>query len=1298
VLVTHSDSPLEQVMGEAFPLCPRKNQSDCNRGALDGYWAPPQCLESPGRCIEIVHPTPVWAQFSYIEQLVRNFHLEAVVAYYDFDGMSDVITAQVGAGIASPFFWFEPDPFTTMVDSVRISFPDYYYGCNLQPSYHPDTGNIACDFPPTELLKIAAPVVGDTMEEAYFVLQQIKIYREVIEGLVSQSGLQSETVCDFITSSTDLIREWVPSCLTHPPLTEEVLQGAEVFFPDELECRTVTCQNRQVLRYQSQLRLYYCDDCGSTTVPNEAKNQCVPCPWGEEVDSISGECQACAPGTIAATEGSCALCPAGWFSAGGSATECSPCPPGKSTEMQPGAEACEPCPAGRFVGLAGSNCTACPVGTFAAEIASSACVLCEVGTYAANVSTTACTQCGAGRHSVTRFATMERLDVYGEAMYNYVLGSHTHLHCGCDRGMRVDAGGNCHECSAGMLCPGLGVVLIEPGYYAESLADVSVFKCHGDDRRCIGGEPGSTCARGRRGITCAECKNMMVASSAECVPCSGSDRVPFILFVIGAVLVIVIVDVFSTSSFTKSMSLSVVFCAIAAGQLVTFMQVVTIVSLLSLQIEGPLKAVLQVATLLAFDVDYLKVGCIGNVSPLGEYVSKLLALIAGVVVLCAVHTTWMGIRHHWNLLKMRSERWSVVASVAALIMVFYISITSIVLEPLQCKDHPNGLWTVWSFPSVICWHSDEHKVMLVLAILIFLFGPVSFLACLILVLHQMPSRLRRGDAKFVRTFSFLFFRFKPGLHWFLVVHMIKNLMLACCLIIPSILLQILCLEIVLLAGWGATLLYRPWRMQQAEFLDTMLTVSMLLIVVIVSFFVESTSGRTFDMFSWICAILVVLIVGFLLAAVMFNLWRQYVSPRKRFEFFLCHHKAASGAFTRLLKMCFKETKLGSDVFIDSDQLHNLDHLFDFVRSQTRNLVIVATAEIFTRPWCLGEMTMARLEKLPTVMLVLPGCNVPDDKFVEAIGEAGAMQNSEVLVESGIDMNMVKETLVWVKDIHKIHIGKCITHELMDQIVVKLRSKDIALASLDDVATFLGEDAVHRISTQKKREAASGQKASNKGMSYLIYDTENMDACAACFVLQKLLTVLFVYATDLIPTILHSAEVLPPLSVVMVMCTNGTLENPRCLLMLAQAAVTRHFLYPLVAEPTFRFPPEGASQWLQSLALPSSLEAEDVEHAAFSIQVLFKEIATAFQPNTSSQVVLQVSAEEVHRRLMLLQTRMDRLCSNQELPVRSERASSKAKDEIVASSEMAHTVCVGRLESTWEDQDKEVIVHFGDYEL
>eukprot|EP00971_Amphidinium_carterae_P057002 1127110-Amphidinium_carterae.1 len=54
------------------------------------------------------------------------------------------------------------------------------------------------------------------------------------------------------------------------------------------------------------------------------------------------------------------------------------------------------------------------------------------------------------------------------------------------------------------------------------------------------------------------------------------------------------------------------------------------------------------------------------------------------------------------------------------------------------------------------------------------------------------------------------------------------------------------------------------------------------------------------------------------------------------------------------------------------------------------------------------MTMARLEKLPTVMLVLPGCNVPDDKFVEAIGEAGAMQNSEVLVESGIDMNMVKD--------------------------------------------------------------------------------------------------------------------------------------------------------------------------------------------------------------------------------------------------------------------------------------------------
>eukprot|EP00971_Amphidinium_carterae_P302278 6006243-Amphidinium_carterae.1 len=47
-------------------------------------------------------------------------------------------------------------------------------------------------------------------------------------------------------------------------------------------------------------------------------------------------------------------------------------------------------------------------------------------------------------------------------------------------------------------------------------------------------------------------------------------------------------------------------------------------------------------------------------------------------------------------------------SIGTLFMVFYISVTSIVLAPLQCESHPNGKWTIRSFQSILCWDSEEQ--------------------------------------------------------------------------------------------------------------------------------------------------------------------------------------------------------------------------------------------------------------------------------------------------------------------------------------------------------------------------------------------------------------------------------------------------------------------------------------------------------------------------------------------------------------------------------------------------------------
>eukprot|EP00971_Amphidinium_carterae_P136839 2711286-Amphidinium_carterae.1 len=66
------------------------------------------------------------------------------------------------------------------------------------------------------------------------------------------------------------------------------------------------------------------------------------------------------------------------------------------------------------------------------------------------------------------------------------------------------------------------------------------------------------------------------------------------------------------------------------------------------------------------------------------------------------------------------------------------------------------------------------------------------------------------------------------------------------------------------------------------------------------------------------------------------------------------------------------------VFLDSDNLDDLDYLFEYVRSATETLVAVCSGAIFTRPWCIGEMCNAHLKRVQTLLVTLPSCQLPDN--------------------------------------------------------------------------------------------------------------------------------------------------------------------------------------------------------------------------------------------------------------------------------------------------------------------------------
>ncbi|KAJ1471547.1 hypothetical protein T484DRAFT_1843660 [Baffinella frigidus] len=115
-----------------------------------------------------------------------------------------------------------------------------------------------------------------------------------------------------------------------------------------------------------------------------------------------GSCAPCDPGTYKDALGieTCALCPAGSFSAAvgaADASTCSPCPAGSYSAA--GAEACDLCHAGSYAVAPGAlSCAGCPAGSSTAVEGASdaaACVPCEVGTYKSGSGAGTCVVCPA---------------------------------------------------------------------------------------------------------------------------------------------------------------------------------------------------------------------------------------------------------------------------------------------------------------------------------------------------------------------------------------------------------------------------------------------------------------------------------------------------------------------------------------------------------------------------------------------------------------------------------------------------------------------------------------------------------------------------------------------------------------------------------------------------------------------------------------------------------------------------------------------------------------------------------------
>jgi len=206
----------------------------------------------------------------------------------------------------------------------------------------------------------------------------------------------------------------------------------------------------------------------------------------------------------------------------------------------------------------------------------------------------------------------------------------------------------------------------------------------------------------------------------------------------------------------------------------------------------------------------------------------------------------------------------------------------------------------------------------------------------------------------------LFYRFKPVRYYFIMVLLGKHLILG---LVPAVLpdqsrLQALAISLVL-AGYSFTQsVLWPWRSNILNVADALACLILLVIVVCGSLGMNDTDGSS--LIQMVDGALAAFLFGMLCVACALGLHERLT--RQKYQFFICHHKAEAAAQARYLKLVLQQLK-GVSVFIDSDDLRDLDALFDTIKTSVQQLVLYLTAGTLRRPWCVGEVVTSMKAKI-----------------------------------------------------------------------------------------------------------------------------------------------------------------------------------------------------------------------------------------------------------------------------------------------------------------------------------------------
>ncbi|CAK9004731.1 unnamed protein product [Durusdinium trenchii] len=549
---------------------------------------------------------------------------------------------------------------------------------------------------------------------------------------------------------------------------------------------------------------------------------------------------------------------------------------------------CQACPSGTFssqlVDLAGVTyiCVACPPGTSQASGASLMCDPCDKGSYQDETGKQACKRCPVAQYQDEEGGAQCKQCPTGSRTLG--LGSSYFTDCGCDEGS-IDISTTpgtliCSTCQEGLHCPVMGTLpsfmsgthplgaeyqpAVVEGYYVKQEDPLEVYKC-GKIFHCPGGLP-QTCAGGREGIPCAECPAGRTWTEGSCKMCESWRQVLWGFSVVGIFLFMTVSYYLMTSKVTaKASVLFTTTCAF--GMLVSLLQSVGIIGMMTVEWPVDLKGFFSYFQLLLLDLDSFGFACFAGAETSFRYVFSVMFFPTVVF--------WMFSNYLVSqLIPKRSWDWTKVLScVGQFLQVTFSTMSTIALAPLMCYTHPNGLQSILKYPNVICGES-EHVVMLAGGVTLLVVGVLGFLTLCTYAAVQVPHWSAREQHARVRAFRFLVFRFRLDSWWFGVPLLTRGPLISLPIVLatdyPPI--QTIWVTVILASFLAVQTLAWPWKVPLLNALDCWMSYCILILVAGSALYLEPISkGVTSDFTDGFSMVLMVIIFSSIGVMVLMSL-------------------------------------------------------------------------------------------------------------------------------------------------------------------------------------------------------------------------------------------------------------------------------------------------------------------------------------------------------------------------------------------------------------------------------------------